>query len=59
MDSEQPSSTTNAISGEITGAVRLLNHVRENNVSYLVGFLVAYQIGILDKVFTYGAGVCV
>jgi hypothetical protein len=33
-------------------------HVKENNVAYLVGVLIAYQIGILEKVFEYGAGMC-
>lgn len=33
-------------------------HVKENNVAYLVGVLIAYQIGILEKVFEYGTGMC-
>ena len=43
---------------DITAVARLTLHVKENNIAYLVGMLIAYQIGILDKVFSYGSGLC-
>ncbi len=43
---------------DVTAIARLTLHVKENNIAYLVGMLVMYQLGILDKVFTYGSGVC-
>ena len=46
------------VCGELTTVARLSLHVKNNNIAYLVGMLVAYQIGILDKVFTFGSGVC-
>lgn len=39
-------------------AALVAQHVKENNLAYLVGCLIAYQMGILDKVFTYGTGIC-
>jgi hypothetical protein len=39
-------------------AIIIAQHVRENNLAYLVGCLIAHQMGLLDKVFTYGTGIC-
>lgn len=36
----------------------ILQHVKENNIAYLLAVLISYQIGILDKMITYGNGVC-
>jgi len=45
-------------SGDLTGSLRLFMHIKENNIQYLIGLLVAHQMGILDHVWTYGTGVC-
>jgi hypothetical protein len=39
-------------------AAMIAQHVRENNLAYLVGCLIAHQMGLLDRVFTYGTGIC-
>lgn len=39
-------------------AAMVAQHVRQNNIAYLVGCLIAHQMGLLDKVFTYGTGIC-
>lgn len=39
-------------------ATIIARHVRENNIAYLVGCLIAHQMGLLEKVFTYGTGIC-
>jgi hypothetical protein len=39
-------------------AVLIADHVRQNNLAYLVGMLLAHQMGFLDKVLTYGTGIC-
>lgn len=39
-------------------AVSILEHVKENNIAYLLGVLISYQMGLLDQVVTYGTGVC-
>ncbi len=40
-------------------SLRLLVHVQDNKVAYLIGVLVAHQIGVLDTLWTYGSGVCI
>lgn len=47
-------------SAAVTSAktVALINHVRENNVSYLLGILIGHMLGITDMVFEYGQGMC-
>ena len=50
--------TTPAAASDVTGLARLLLHVKENNIPYMLAVLVAYQIGILDKAWTYGSGMC-
>ncbi len=51
-------STASVETSDVASLARLILHVKENNVAYLIGMLVAYQIGILDKMFLYGSGVC-
>jgi hypothetical protein len=51
-----------SVSGDTTlpsSSLRLLLHVQDNKIAYLIGVLVAHQIGILDKLWTYGSGVCI
>lgn len=40
--------------------LRLGLHLKEpaNQVKYLLGLIVAYKMGLLDKVFMYGSGLC-
>ena len=58
MSGENNLETNTFDSGDVTALARLSLHVKENNVAYLIATLVAYQMGILDKIFTYGSGVC-
>lgn len=55
---ETPSSTTPPDGGDVAALARLQFHIKENNIAYLVAIAVCYQMGILDKMFTYGSGVC-
>lgn len=50
----------NEIEAAATGVklISLIEHIKQNNVSYLIGMLVMYQMGLLDKAFTYGTGIC-
>jgi hypothetical protein len=43
---------------DVIGAARLLMTLKEHNVTILLATLVAYQIGMLDKLWTYGSGMC-
>ena len=36
----------------------IIEHMRTNNLSYIVGTFVAWQMGLLDSVITYGSGIC-
>jgi len=56
-DSADTSSATD-VCGELTTVARLSLHVKNNNIAYLIGSLVLYQMGILDKLITFGSGVC-
>jgi len=53
----EPSSATD-VCGELTTVARLSLHVKNNNIAYLIGSLVLYQMGILDKLISFGSGVC-
>tara|TARA_B100000683_G_C12485212_1_gene552815 strand:+ start:1133 stop:1312 length:180 start_codon:yes stop_codon:yes gene_type:complete len=43
---------------DVTKAASILQHIKENNIAYLIGILISYQMGLLDQVVTYGTGVC-
>ena len=36
----------------------ILKHVRENNVSYLLGVFVLHSMGFLEQAVSYGSGMC-
>jgi len=36
----------------------VINHVRTNNVAYLLGIGIAHMLGLTEKVWTYGSGMC-
>lgn len=51
-------SEAGSAAAEITKAASIMQHIKENNIAYLIGILISYQMGLLDQVVTYGAGVC-
>jgi hypothetical protein len=36
----------------------VLNHVKQNNVSYLLAVLIGHMLGLTERVFEYGSGMC-
>ncbi len=46
------------VSGDIAAGARLFIHLKENNIQYLLGLILAYQVGLLEKAFQYGSGMC-
>lgn len=52
IDSSLDSASTSSTS------LRLLLHLKDNQIQYMIGILVMYQIGLLDKAWAYGAGMC-
>ena len=55
LEMEEQSAETVA---ENVKLARLITHLRENNIAWIAACYVAWQMGILDKLFTYGSGVC-
>ena len=43
---------------DATKLTNVLEHIKQNNIAYLVGLFVSHQLGILDKVLVWGTGVC-
>lgn len=43
---------------DMTRAATLVQHVKENNIAYLVGILISYQMGILEQAYTYVPTIC-
>ena len=37
----------------------IINHLSKNRIEYAVFTLLAYSVGLLDKVVTYGQDICV
>ncbi len=52
LDSSLESASTSSTS------LRLLLHLKDNQVQYLVGLIFLHQLGMLEKVWNYGAGMC-
>ena len=57
-ESEVDTSSATDVCGELTTVARLSLHVKNNNIAYLIGTLVAYQLGLLDKALELGSGLC-
>jgi hypothetical protein len=36
----------------------IVAHIVERRIEYLLGSLIAYQLGLLDQLVTYGSGMC-
>jgi hypothetical protein len=41
-----------------TKSATVLEHILERRLEYLIGTLIAHQMGILDFLLVYGHGVC-
>jgi len=41
-----------------TKSATVLEHILERRIEYLVGTLIAHQMGLLDFLLVYGQGVC-
>ena len=55
---ETSTSATPSPTDDVIGLARLLQHAKDNNIAYLVAIAVSFQLGILQKLWTYGSGVC-
>lgn len=56
--------TTDAAASVVESAAKVgqgasvLAHIVERRLEYLIGTLIAHQIGLLDQLVTYGSGMC-
>ena len=39
-------------------AASVLAHIVERRLEFLIGTLIAHQLGLLDQLVTYGSGMC-
>tara|TARA_B110000305_G_C19435779_1_gene638852 strand:+ start:2197 stop:2364 length:168 start_codon:yes stop_codon:yes gene_type:complete len=53
------STTIVETAADTTKALKVLDHLKQNNIAYLVGLFVSHQLGILDQVIVWGSGVCI
>ena len=49
--------TTEVMSSTLRAGL-ILQHLKNNNTSYLLGVLIAHALGLLEPVMTYGQGIC-
>lgn len=52
------STATPTVSGDVATGARLMIHLKENNIQYLLGTLIFYSMGGFTKVSDYGSGLC-
>ncbi len=50
--------STSVDCSDVTAIARLTLHVKNNNIAYLIGTLVFWQIGAMDKALEYASGLC-
>lgn len=46
-----------AVAADTTKLVQVFEHIKQNNLAYLVGLLISHQLGILDQVIVWGSSV--
>ena len=55
-----PDTATAVVDSAVTAvkSASVLEHIVERRIEYLVGTLIAHQMGLLDFLLVYGSGVC-
>jgi len=55
-----PDTATQVVEAAVDTArgASLVAHVVERRLEYLLGTLIAHQLGLLDQLVTYGSGMC-
>ncbi len=49
---------TPTVSSDVATGARLMIHLKENNIQYLLATLIFYSMGGFTKVSDYGSGLC-
>ena len=58
MAAPETATEVTAVAMDVGSKLNIMKHIAERRIEYLLGSLIAYQIGLLDKLVNYGAGVC-
>ena len=43
---------------KVSQSASVLAHIVERRLEYLIGTLIAHQLGLIEQVVTYGSGMC-
>ena len=58
MVTEDAAATAVESAVKVSQGASVLAHVVERRLEYLIGTLIAHQLGLLDQLVTYGSGMC-
>jgi hypothetical protein len=58
MGPVEGTTATSSVSGDVATGARLMIHLKENNIQYLLATLIFYSFGGFSKVADYGSGLC-
>ena len=60
MPETAAAATVDAVDTVVKGTqgASVLAHIVERRLEYLIGTLIAHQLGLLDQLVTYGSGMC-
>lgn len=46
------------VTSDVTGGARLIVHLKENQLQYMIGLLAFHVLGFTQPVVDYGVGIC-
>jgi hypothetical protein len=58
MVTEDAAATAVETAVKASQGASVLTHIVERRLEYLIGTLIAHQLGLLDQLVTYGSGMC-
>ncbi len=60
MPETAAAATADAVDTVVKGTqgASVLAHIVERRLEYLIGTLIAHQLGLIEQVMTYGSGMC-
>lgn len=58
MESSAVAETITETAVKASQGASVLAHIVERRLEYLIGTLIAHQLGLIEQVVTYGSGMC-
>ena len=46
------------VSSDVTGGARLMIHLKDNQLQYMIGLLAFHVLGFTQPIVDYGVGIC-